>query len=86
MTGPNQLWEVDVKYGYITGEDRFFFLLSYIDVFDKNIIDYYMGLNCSAQDAVVTLKRALMRRDLYTRENKPVIRSDNGPLFISYLF
>jgi putative transposase len=35
VTAPNQLWEVDIKYGYITGEDRFFFVLSYIDVYDR---------------------------------------------------
>lgn len=25
VTGPNQLWEMDVKYGYIPGADQFFF-------------------------------------------------------------
>jgi putative transposase len=32
ITAPNQLWEVDIKYGYISGEDRFFYILSFIDV------------------------------------------------------
>ena len=86
ITGPNQLWEVDIKYGYILGEDRFFFLLSYIDIFDRNIVDYHIGHSCSGQDASVTLKRALLRRNLFTQENKPVIRSDNGPQFISNVF
>lgn len=27
VTGPNQLWEMDVKYGYIPGTDQFFFQL-----------------------------------------------------------
>jgi len=27
ITGPNQLWEADIKYGYVYGEDRFFFVL-----------------------------------------------------------
>jgi putative transposase len=31
----NQLWEVDIKYGYIAGEDRFFYLMSIIDVYDR---------------------------------------------------
>ena len=31
--GPNQLWQVNVKYGYISGADRFFFWLSAIDVY-----------------------------------------------------
>lgn len=29
ITGPNQLWEVDLKYGYIVGENRFFYVLIY---------------------------------------------------------
>ena len=28
----NELWEADVKYGYIVGEDKFFFMLSIIDI------------------------------------------------------
>jgi putative transposase len=86
ITGSNQLWETDIKYGYIAGEDRFFFVLSFIDVFDRAIVDYYIGLTCSGQDAAETLKRALWRRNLYNKEQKPVIRSDNGPQFISNIF
>lgn len=60
--------------------------LSYIDIFDRNIIDYYIGLSCSGQDAFDTLKHALWKRNLFDKEIKPVIRSDNGPQFISHLF
>jgi len=35
-TGPNQLWETDVKYGYIEGERRFFFIMSVLDVYDRS--------------------------------------------------
>lgn len=43
IRGSNQLWEMDVKYGYIAAEQRFFFLLNLIDVYDRSIIDYHMG-------------------------------------------
>ncbi len=86
ITGSNQLWEMDVKYGYIAGENRFFFLLSLIDVADRNIIDYHLGLSCTAEDAVRVVKSALLKRQLYQGGNKPVIRSDNGPQFISHVF
>jgi putative transposase len=86
ITKPNQLWEVDVKYGYIAGEDRFFYILSYIDVLDRSIVDYYIGLRCEAKDAIQTLQRALLKRNLYMADNKPIIRSDNGPQFTSNLF
>lgn len=38
---------------------QIFNILSYIDVYDRNIVDYYLGLNCKAEDAVITLKRAM---------------------------
>ncbi len=86
VTAPNQLWEADIKYGYIAGEDRFFYVLSIIDVYDRMVVDYHIGLSCEGSDAVITLQRALMRRNLYEKENKPVIRTDNGPQFISHAF
>ncbi|MBC7344685.1 MAG: IS3 family transposase, partial [Clostridia bacterium] len=39
VSGPNQLWQMDVKYGYIAGTEQFFFQLSLIDVFDRTVID-----------------------------------------------
>ena len=47
----NQLWEVEIKYGYIAGEDRCFYLMSIIDVYDRVIIDYHMGLTCEGRHA-----------------------------------
>jgi putative transposase len=38
ITGSNQLFETDIKYGYIAGEDRFFFVQSCIDVYDRSVI------------------------------------------------
>ncbi|PLZ81024.1 IS3 family transposase, partial [Fischerella thermalis] len=32
ITASNQLWEMDVKYGFIQGEDRFFFVVYIFDV------------------------------------------------------
>ncbi|MDP9729874.1 DDE-type integrase/transposase/recombinase, partial [Alicyclobacillus tolerans] len=86
IMAPNQLWEVDIKYGYVHGEDRFFFVLSYIDVFDRQTADYHIGLHCETTDAVDTLKRALWKRRLLDQSVLPVIRSDNGPQFVSLAF
>ncbi|WP_080514935.1 MULTISPECIES: DDE-type integrase/transposase/recombinase [Eubacteriales] len=82
----NQLWETDIKYGYISGENRFFYILSFIDVADRNIISHHIGLSCTGEDVSRTLKIVLLKRQLYEAENKPVIRSDNGPQFISEAF
>jgi putative transposase len=85
VTGPNQLWQTDIKYGYVAGRDRFFFVLSIIDVFDRVIVDYYKGPVCAAKHACQTLGRALQKR-IEIGEPLPVIRSDNGPQFVSTLF
>ncbi|MBE0068267.1 MULTISPECIES: integrase core domain-containing protein [Clostridia] len=82
----NALWEADIKYGYITGEDKFFFVLSVIDVLDRSIIDYYMGYSCTGSDAASLIKRCLLKRNLFNSKDKPVIRTDNGPQFISHIF
>ncbi len=83
----NQLWEMDIKYGFIAGEQRFFFLLSLIDVYDRSIIDYHMGLSCEGKHAAQVVQRALWKRQLFDKqEEKPVIRTDNGPQFISHTF
>ena len=77
----------DIKYGYIKGTDQFFFQLSVIDVFDRNIISYHLGLSCKAKDAARVLKTALAKRQLTKgMKNLPTIRIDNGPQFISKLF
>jgi putative transposase len=77
ITGSNQLWEMYVKYGYIEGEERFFFVLSLIDVYDRSVMDYHIGLSCSGSDAVKTLQRALFKRQQFEQGNQPVIRTDN---------
>ena len=82
----NELWEADIKYGYIIGENKFFFVLSIIDILDRSIIDYHMGYRCTGSDAASLLRRCLIKRDLFDSKSKPVIRTDNGPQFISHVF
>jgi putative transposase len=82
----NQLWEADIKYGYITSSKKFFYILSFIDVFDRSIIDFHIGLNCTAKDAKETLINSLVKRNLLSSENKPIIRTDNGTQFTSNTF
>ncbi|MCM3698672.1 IS3 family transposase [Paenibacillus macerans] len=85
VTGPNQLWQADIKYGYVPGRDRFFFVFSIIDVFDRVIVAYYRGSVCEATHICQALGRAIESR-LQPGETMPVIRTDNGPQFLSVLF
>lgn len=87
VNSSNNVWELDIKYGYIKGEDRFFFLLNVIDIFDRTLIDYHMGLSCDAKDTAATLRRCLIKRNLFQKDIElPVVRTDNGPQFISNTF
>lgn len=83
VTGSNQLWQMDIKYGYIIDKKQFFFQLSVIDVFDRTIIDYHLGLSATAKDASRVLETALKKRGLKPGDNLPIIRTDNGPQFIA---
>lgn len=85
ITGPNQLWQMDIKYGYVAGIERFFFVLSIIDVFDRAIVGYCRNKSCGAKDACQTLGWAIERL-VAPWEPMPIIRTDNGPQFVSTLF
>ncbi len=86
VTRPNQLWETDITYGYIAGEDRFFYLQAILDVCDRQIIAYHIGLSCRAVDAARTLSQAVDRRRPEWGSESPVIRTDNGPQFTAHTF
>lgn len=87
VTEPNQLWQLDIKYGYVTSTRRFFFLASAIDVFDRSIVGHYHGLTCEAKAITKMLQKAMMERKIHVNmEQKLVIRTDNGPQFRSQNF
>ena len=85
ITRPNQLWQTDLKYGYIVGEDRFFSRQGIIDVCDRSIIAYHLRLTCKAADAARILAQAVAVRQAEWRE-PPIIRTENGPQFIAAKF
>lgn len=82
---PNMLWQFDIKYGYIHGENRFFYLLAFIDIFTREVISYHVGLTCKGQDLKNTFATALANEKI-TDDNKLVIRSDRGTQMTSWVF
>lgn len=82
VTRPFQLWELDIKYGFIHGENRFFFLMAIIDVYLRYIVGFHIGLRCLGSDLVRTLKLAIHEMELGDL-NSLVIRMDNGPQMTS---
>lgn len=83
-TGPNQLWQFDIKYGYIDGENRFFYLCAFIDVFTREVKEYHVGKKCTAKDILAHLELALGQPGVDS--SGLVIRSDNGSQMTSYRF
>lgn len=78
VTAPKQVWQVDLKYGYVQGENRFFFVLAFIDVFARAVVGAHVGLRCQAGDLRNTLAMAI-QSEAITASHGLVIRSDNGP-------
>lgn len=86
VTGPNQLWQMDIKYGYVVGKRRHFLVANIIDVFDRALVGHYRGKSCNAQDIVKLTQKALLKRHALNQVQSLVIRTDNGPQFISKTF
>lgn len=90
VNAPNQLWQIDIKYAPIANSGHFIFICSAIDVFDRRIVGYYRGKTCKAKDVTQMLTKAIIRRKIHFKnevgENKLIIRSDNGPQFVSHKF
>lgn len=85
ISKPNQLWQFDLKYIWIHGENRWCFFLGFIDVVSKKITGWYLGKSCKAGDLVFTLNQAIKSENIGS-ENKLIIRSDNGPQMSSNRF
>lgn len=77
VTAPLKVWQFDIKYGWVHGENRFFYLLAFIDVFSREVVDFYIGLNCKGESLVNLLESALLKANI-THASELVIRSDNG--------
>lgn len=85
ITASNQLWQLDIKYGYVAGYDQFFFIADMIDVFDRVIVGYHIGPSCEAKHVCEAVKAALHTR-IAPGDAAPIIRTDNGPQFVSKAF
>jgi putative transposase len=86
VTGSNQLWQMDIKYGYVTSSRRFFYLASIIDVYDRSIVGHYRSTICESKHIIEMVQKALLRRQIYLQEKRLIIRTDNGPQFCSNAF
>ena len=85
INGPNQLWEFDIKQGCIHGENKAFYLLAFVDVFSREIVSCHIGLTCRAIHLKMALEEGLKKQKI-GKDNRLVIRSDNGSQMTSHEF
>lgn len=86
VTASNQLWESDIKYLPVAGERKTLYMISVIDVYDREIIAYRVVESCTAQEAKVTLLEALYNRGLKGKAKGLIVRTDNGSQYVSEKF
>jgi putative transposase len=85
VSRPNELWQFDLKYIWIHGENRWCFFLGFIDVVSKKVTGWYVGRTCKAGDLVFTLNQAIKNENINS-DSPLTIRSDNGPQMSSNRF
>lgn len=85
VSGPNQVWQFDIKYGYVDGEGKFFFVLAFIDTYLREVVGNHVGLSCKAGDLSFVLSEALKAQGIGSDDGL-IIRSDNGPQMTSKAF
>ena len=78
------MWQLDIKTGYIHGENKHFYLLAIKDVFNKKIVGSHLGYHCKASDLKITVDQAI--KQYKPNLDELVVRSDNGPQMTSNQF
>lgn len=81
---PNQMWATDIKHGYIAGSGRTFYIINYIDVYTREVVESYAGYSISSKTAIETLDKAIKDRGIDLLGL--ILRSDNGSQYISENF
>jgi transposase InsO family protein len=81
----NRLWETDIHY-VGTARDGMHYLMSIKDCFSKKWISYEFSRSCTATDALRAVEKACAVRFSGTVPHDLVLRTDNGPQYISHEF
>jgi len=83
----NQRWAIDMTHVYC-GKDGWAHLVAVIDCHDRELIGWEFALRCRLREADRALEVACIRRfgTLKMGKEGPVIRSNNGLVFLSKRF
>jgi len=77
---PNEIWEFDIKYVWISGESGNAYLLAMIDCFTREVVGHYLGYHCNGNDVKTAIASAFDQRGL-KEISRVRMRSDNGTQF-----
>jgi transposase InsO family protein len=80
VTHPFELIEIDIKYIYVAGEKRHYYMLNVLDCYSWKLLGYRFDGSIKKED-VIALLRSIFA--LYNFPVKITIRSDNGSQFIA---
>jgi len=78
LVGPNELWQIDIKYLYIHGERRNAYVCTIIDCFTKEAILFYHGRNCLNEHIKALFEKALIKRNIINLRNYRLISRNGG--------
>ena len=82
VNAPNEIWEMDIKYIYIQGENRTTYFFAMIDCFTREVVGKYLGYHYTSDDVKKAMDFAFLDRGI-EMISRVRIRSDNGTQFVS---
>ena len=81
----NSLWETDINY-VSTARDGIVYLMSIKDCYSKKWISYVFSKTCTARDCIKAVENAFVVRFPDGNHHELILRTDNGPQYISREF
>jgi len=82
LTGPDQLWEMDMVQMYIDNNSQWVYMFDIIDVYTREIVGHHESLRCRTKEALEALESAAAKRNT----DNLILRTDNGIQFRSRKF
>ena len=66
---PNEVWEMDIKYVYIHGENRTVYLFAITDCYTREVVGKHIGYHCSSLNAKIAIDFAFLDRGIMQIKN-----------------
>lgn len=80
VSRPFELIEIDIKYIYVEGDHRHYYMLNLLDCYSWKLISYKLSASITKREVIKMLKNTVT---LYGFPKNITLRSDNGSQFIA---